>query len=149
MICLKHILILQHLVLCVKQFYKIKDKKKNNKLVNVIDSGLSDLKDKIKKMSEHEKKIEQPDKVLKTAKEILDFNKKIQEGLGLKILTLDQMLIRIPISLGRLNTGDNSDKLKNETRKLLYSLYRQKILQNKSIKVWLTLFKNGNNIYEH
>ena len=100
-------------------------------------------------MSEHEKKIEQPDKVLKTAKEILDFNKQIQEGLGLKILTLDQMLIRIPISLGRLNTGDNSDKLKNETRKLLYSLYRQKILQNKSIKVWLTLFKNGNNIYEH
>ena len=149
MICLKHILILQYLVLCVKQFYKIKDKKKNNKLVNVIDSGLSDLKDKIKKMSEHEKKIEQPDKVLKTAKEILDFNKQIQEGLGLKILTLDQMLIRIPISLGQLNTGDNSDKLKNETRKLLYSLYRQKILQSKSIKVWLTLFKNGNNIYEH
>ena len=59
------------------------------------------------------------------------------------------MLIRIPISLGQLNTGDNSDKLKNETRQLLYSLYRQKILQNKSIKVWLTLFKNGNNIYEH
>ena len=149
MICLKHILILQYLVLCVKKIYKIKDKKKNNKLVNVIDSGLSDLKDKIKKMSEHEKKIEQPDKVLKTAKEILDFNKQIQEGLGLKILTLDQMLIRIPISLGQLNTGDNSDKLKNETRKLLYSLYRQKILQSKSIKVWLTLFKNGNNIYEH
>ena len=59
------------------------------------------------------------------------------------------MLIRIPVSLGQLNTGDNSDKLKNETRQLLYSLYRQKILQNKSIKVWLTLFKNGNNIYEH
>ena len=149
MICLKHTLILQYLVLCAKQFYKIKDNKKNNKLVNVIDSGLIDLKDKIKKMSEHEKKIEQPDKVLKTAKEILDFNKQIQEGLGLKTLTLGQMLIRLPISLGQLNTGDNSDKLKNETRQLLYSLYRQKILQNKSIKVWLTLFKNGNNIYEH
>ena len=49
MICLKHTLILQYLVLCAKQFYKIKDKKKNNKLVNVIDSGLSDLKDKIKR----------------------------------------------------------------------------------------------------
>ena len=25
----------------------------------------------------------------------------------------------------------------------------QENLQNKSIKVWLTLFKNGNNLYEH
>ena len=44
MICLKIILNFQYLV---KKLYEIKKKKKKNKLVNVIKSGLSDLKDKI------------------------------------------------------------------------------------------------------
>ena len=38
-----------------KQLYKIKNKNKNNELVNLIKSGLSDLKDEIKEMSEDEK----------------------------------------------------------------------------------------------
>ena len=38
-----------------KQLYKTKNKNKNNELVNVIKSGLIDLKDEIKKMSEYEK----------------------------------------------------------------------------------------------
>ena len=49
----------------IKQSYEIKNKNKNNGLVNVIKSGLSDLKDEIKKMSEDEKEIEKPDKILK------------------------------------------------------------------------------------
>ena len=47
-----------------------------------------------------------------------------QRGQGLKILTLNQMLSRLPISLAQLKAGNNSEKLKNETRQLLYSLYR-------------------------
>ena len=43
---------------------------------------------------------------------------------GLKILTPQQMLSRLPISLAQLKTGNNSQKLKNEKRQLLYSLYR-------------------------
>ena len=39
-----------------KQLYKIKNKKENNELVNVIKSGLIDLKDEIEEMSEDEKK---------------------------------------------------------------------------------------------
>ena len=39
----------------IKQSYEIKNKNKNNELVNVIKSGLSDLKDEIKEMSEDEK----------------------------------------------------------------------------------------------
>ena len=72
------------------------------------------------------KKIEKRDKILKIVKEILDFNKRIrkQQGLGLKILTPNQMLSRLPISLAQLNAGNNSEKLKNEIRKILYSLYR-------------------------
>ena len=47
-----------------------------------------------------------------------------QRGEGLKILTPQQMLSRLPISLAQLKAGNNSQKLKNEIRKLLYSLYR-------------------------
>ena len=46
------------------------------------------------------------------------------EGKGLKILTPDQMLNRLPITLTQLKAGNNSEKLKNEIRQLLYSLYR-------------------------
>ena len=46
-----------------KQFYKTKEKKKNNTSVNVINGGLSDLKDEIKNMSEYEKESEKPDKI--------------------------------------------------------------------------------------
>ena len=38
------------------------------------------------------------------------------------------MLIRLPISLAQLKAGINSEKLKNEIRQLLYSLYRSKNL---------------------
>ena len=51
-----------------------------------------------------------------------------QLGQGLNILTLNQMLSRLPFSLAQLKAGNNSEKLKNEIRKLLYSLYRSKKL---------------------
>ena len=50
------------------------------------------------------------------------------EGKGLKILTLQQRLNRLPISLAQLKVGNNSEKLKNERRQLLYLLYRSKKL---------------------
>ena len=120
----------------VKQLYEAKNRKKNNGLVNVIKSGLSDLKDEIKKMSEDEKEIEKPDKILKIVKEILDFNKKIrkQQGLELKILTPNQMLSRLPITLAQLKAGNNSEKLKNEIRQLLHSLYKSKKLTKQLYK---------------
>ena len=59
---------------------------------------------------------------------ILPFNRQNQEGQGLKILTPDQMLSRLPITLAQLKAGNNSEKLKNEIRQLLYSLYRSKKL---------------------
>ena len=46
------------------------------------------------------------------------------KGRGLTILTLQQMLRRLPISLAQLKAGNNPEKLKNEIRQLLYSLYR-------------------------
>ena len=103
----------------VKQLYVTKNRKKNG-LVNVIKSGLSDLKDEIKNMKEFEK----PDKTLRSVEEILDFNNKQNHiALGLNTLTPNQMLSRLPMSLPQLKTGNNSEKLKNDIRKLLYSLY--------------------------
>ena len=51
-----------------------------------------------------------------------------QPGQGLKILTPNQMLSRLPITLAQLQDGINSQKLKNEIRQLLYSLYCSKKL---------------------
>ena len=48
------------------------------------------------------------------------------EGTGLKILTPDQMLACLPILLGQIEAGYNSQNLKYEIRQLLYSLYRSK-----------------------
>ena len=38
------------------------------------------------------------------------------------------MLRRLPISLAQLNAENNSEKLENEIRQLLYSLYKSKKL---------------------
>ena len=112
----------------VKQLDETKKKKKNNKLVNVIKSGLSDLKNKIEKMSEEEIENEQPDKILKIVEEIPEFNKQNRLRRGLNILTPDQMLSRSPITLAQLNAGNNSEELKNDIRQLLYFLCRSKKL---------------------
>ena len=75
-------------------------------------------------MSKEEIENEKPDKILKIVKEIIIFNRenKKQQGLGLKILTPNQMLSRLPITLAQLKGGNNSEKVKNEIRQLLYPL---------------------------
>ena len=69
---------------------------------------------KLKKMSKDEKKIEQPDKILEIVEEIIIFNREYQNqsGKGLKILTPDQMLSRLPITFAQLKAGNNSKNLK-------------------------------------
>ena len=44
------------------------------------------------------------------------------------------MLSRLPITLAQLKAGNNSEKLKNEIRQLLYSLYRSKTLTKQLYK---------------
>ena len=65
-----------------KKLFETKDKNKTNIFVNVIKSGLYDLKDEIKKTSKEEIEIEKQDTILKIVEEILEFNKKIQKKLG-------------------------------------------------------------------
>ena len=82
-----------------KELFRTKKNKKNNDSANSIMVKWSILKDEFEKMSEDKKEIEQPDKVLKIVKEIIEFNKKIQSGEGLNILIPKQMLSRLPITL--------------------------------------------------
>ena len=89
-------------------------------------------------MSEKEREIEKPDKIVKIVREILKFNKQKQERQGIKILTPNQMLSRLPISLAQLEAGNNSNKFKNEIRQLLYSLYHSK---NMTKEVYNNLIK--------
>ena len=60
--------------------------------------------------------------------------KRNQQRKRFKILTPNQMLSRLPISLVQLKAGNNSEKLKNEIRQLLYSLYRSKKLTKEIYK---------------
>ena len=93
-------------------------------MINII---LKRLKEEIEKMSKAEKEIEKPDKIVEIVEDILKFNEQQQQsGKGLKILTPNQMLNRLPIALAQLKAGNSSNKLKNEIRQLLYSLYRSK-----------------------
>ena len=68
----------------------------------------------------------------------MKFNEQKQSGKGFTILTPTQMLCRIPITLAQLKAVNNSEKLKNEIRQLLYSLYRSK---NMTKQVYNNLIK--------
>ena len=128
----------QNLRIFLKQMKESKNIPGKNKiLLSITKSGLGDLKNEIKKMTEDEIKTEKPNEIVDIVEKILEFNEQ-QEGKGLKILTPSQMLSRLPISLAQLKAGNNSEKLKNETRQLLYSLYRSK---NMSKRVYNNLIK--------
>ena len=56
---------------------------------------------------------------------------KEEEGTGLKILTPNQMLKRLPIALAQIKAGNNSESLLNEIKQIVYSLYRSKEITKK------------------
>ena len=53
------------------------------------------------------------------------------EGKGLEILTPKQTLQRLPIVLGQVKAGNNSESLLNEIRQIIYSLYQSKQITKK------------------
>ena len=92
-------------------------------------------------MPKAEIKNEKPNEILVIVNDIINFNKEIQkqQGLGLKILTPNQMLSRLPITLAQLKAGNNSEKLKNDIRQLLHSLYRSKKLTKQLYKSFIDI----------
>ena len=107
----------------------------NKDQVYLIEKTLTNIKNIVKNVpKDNPLKTEENEKIIDIVERIFELNSENQFGLGLKILTPNQMLSRLPISLARLKAGNNSEKLKNEIRQLLYSLYRSKNLQNNCIK---------------
>ena len=88
---------------------------------------IKEILDEIKKYNNNAKEsvTEVTEKIINIVKRIFYFNQlEQQKGGGLKILTPNQMLSRLPITLAQLNAENNTEKLKNEIRQLLCSLYR-------------------------
>ena len=108
---------------------RAREGERNEYQVYIIKKVLNKMKNTIKKVPEDRKfMIEENEKVINIVERIFYLNELDQSGQELKILTPDQMLSRLPISLAQLKAGNNSEKLKNEIRQLLYSLYRSKKL---------------------
>ena len=70
-----------------------------------------------------------------------DARKNETKGKGLKILTLKQMLQRLPIALAQVKAGNNSESLLNEIRQIVYSLYQSKQITK---KVYNSIIKSIN-----
>ena len=108
---------------------------KNKDMVESINKKLTKMKKIIKNVPKDKVfKVEENEKIINIVERILELNSKKQSGKGLKILTPNQMLSRLPITLVQLKAGKTSEKLKNEIRQLLYSLYRSEKL-TKQLKV--------------
>ena len=114
--------------------------KEQNKLLEYI----SRLRRRTKPNNPESKKIKK--NVLDSAKALLDGREMVfkafesgifqkseesQEGEGLKILTPNQILKRLPIALAQVKANNNSESLLNEIRQIVYSLYRSKEITKK------------------
>ena len=107
----------------------------NKDQVYLIEKALTKIKNIVKNVpKDNPLKTEENGKIIDIVGRILELNSKNQLGLGLKVLTPIQMLSRLSISLAQLKAGNNSEKLKNEIRQLLYSLYRSKKLTKQLYK---------------
>ena len=67
-------------------------------------------------MDEQEKETKKPNKIASLVKMILEFKNQNQERKGLKMLTSDQMIKKLPISLAKVKAKNNSEKLKKKQK---------------------------------
>ena len=61
----------------------------------------------------------------------LEGDEEVNGGKGLKTLTPDKLLTRLRILLAQIKAGNNSNKLKNEIRQILYLLYHHNKITKK------------------
>ena len=118
-------------------FKKLRDAsdEKNKNMVESIKKKLTQMKNIVKNVPKDEvSRVAENEKVIDIIENILELNIEKQSEKGLKIITSNQILSRLPITLAQLKAGNNSEKLKNKIRHILYSLYRSN-LQSNYIKV--------------
>ena len=118
-------------------FERLRDEsdEKNKDMVESINKKLTKLKNIVKNvLKDKVSKVEENEKIIDIVERILEYNNEKKSGEGLKILTPNQILSRLPINLAQLKAGNNSEKLKNEVRQLSCSLYRSKKLTKQLYK---------------
>ena len=71
--------------------------------------------------------------------ECTGFSDKVLNHSNLKTLIAKQMLQRLPIALAQVKVGSTSEKLVNEIRKIIYSLYRTKEITRNNITKYTTI----------
>ena len=69
----------------------------------------------------------------------LEGDEEVKEGKGLKILTPNKLLTRLPILLAQIIARNNSYKIKNEIRQMLYLLYQHNKITK---KVYINIIKS-------
>ena len=95
-----------------KNLNKTIDSEENKAQINEIKDKLANLmKEFESRPTSNAKKVENKNNMVKIVERILEFNQLNQSGQGLKILTPNQIVSRLPISLDQLNAGNNSEKL--------------------------------------
>ena len=116
-----------------KKLRQIKCKRNEDKVYSI-----KEIFDEIKNAPKS-KEFKLSEEILNVVEHILYFNQIEQQGLGLKTLTPNQMLSKLPITLAQLKAGNNSKKLTNEIRQLLYYLYRSKKLTKQLYKSFIDI----------
>ena len=101
----------------------------HNKLINFseFDEEYNKFMNDVKGFEDY-KAEKEPGSVSPNQKKMRRYVKSLKDIEELKILTNQQMLNRFPILLAQIQAGNNSIKLKNELRQIIYSLYRSKVL---------------------
>ena len=93
-----------------------------------IKSVLDKLVIKSRDPSTSEDDKDEIEKIISAVDKVLELDREEKKGKGLKIITPQQMLSKVPISLAQLKAGNNFEKVNNEIRQLLYSLYTSRKL---------------------
>ena len=107
----KQFKIVQDLRALLEKWEKSKENAEKNKTQLILtESGLREFKEEIEDRSKEEKEIEKPNEIVDIVETTLEFNRQ-QQGGELKILTPNQMLSRLPVSLAQFKEGKNSEKL--------------------------------------
>ena len=107
----------------LKYLHNLKITDDHNKAGSLIDESFINFVEEVRYKLKGDKK-DKGSIILNIVNDILNFTSKEQKpGKGLKISTPNQMLCRLSVTLAQLKAGNNTEKLKNEIRQLLYSLY--------------------------
>ena len=86
---------------------------RNKDIAKSINEQLTKIKYIVKNVPKNDKlKIKENEKIIDIVERTLELNSENQLGKGLKILTPNQMLSRLPIFLAQLEAGNSSEELK-------------------------------------